>query len=152
MYENYGAYGADSGGVGGTEVIGTMSLVIMGLILFYIMFMQYKIAHKTGQSDTAWWAFIPIANTFLLLKMAEKPTHWFLFLLIPIANVFFFFKLWIDVARNCGQSGVWGFLVMIPFLNFLALFVLAMSSRPYEYPEDSFPPPSDRPKQPQQVG
>jgi len=152
MYENYGAYAAEPSGVSGSTVLGAYGWILTLMILGYCAFMQYKIAHKTGQSDIAWWAFIPIANTFLLIQMAEKPWHWFWFLLIPFANIFFFFKLWIDTARNCGQSGVWGFLVMIPVFNLLALFVLAMSTRPFEYPEDSFPPPSDRPKKPQQVG
>ena len=152
MYENYGAYATEPSGVTGSQVLGAYGRIITLMPLLYIMLMQYRIAHKTGQSDTAWWAFIPIANTFLLIRMADKPWHWFWFLLIPFANIFFFFKLWIDVARNCGQSGVWGFLVMIPLIQFLALFILAMSTRPYEYPEDSFPPPTDRPKQPQNVG
>lgn len=126
MYENSGVHTEQV--VTGDTVMGVYSWVMLLVIFAYCAFMQYKIAHKTGQSDTAWWAFI------------------------PIANIFFFFKLWIDTARNCGQSGVWGFLVMVPAINLLALLVLAMSTRPYEYPEDTFPPETDRPKKPQQVG
>lgn len=131
------------------------SWLLMIVYIVYFMFMQYKIAHRTGQSDTAWWAFVPILNTLLLIQMAGKSWKWFWLLLIPIVNAITFFILRINVARNCGQSGFWGFLVMFPLVNVIPLFVLAMSSRPYVYPEfmDETPPgPSTPPRRPEQVG
>ncbi|MEE8576887.1 MAG: DUF5684 domain-containing protein [candidate division Zixibacteria bacterium] len=133
-------------------------LTAFGVLLFaamfvYFAFMQYKMAHRTGQADTAWWAFIPILNTLLLIQMAAKPIWWILLLLVPVVNVVAFFMLWTSVSRNCGQSGVWGFLMLLPLINFVAAFVLAFSTRPYEYPEETAPPAdSNQPRPRQTVG
>jgi len=123
----------------------------------YFAFMQYKLAHITGPSKDAWWAFIPIMNTILLINMARKPMWWLALLFIPIVNVVAFFMLWHATAVNAGKSGFWGILVMVPFINVVAMFVLAFGNRPYEYPADvtpgpASPGPDQRPKQPSQVG
>jgi magnesium-transporting ATPase (P-type) len=154
MYENYTAYDPNPG-VTGDTVMGAYAWVVAIAYLLYFMFMQYKMAHRTGQADIAWWAFIPILNTLLLIQMAGKALRFFWLLLIPFVNVIGFFILWINAARNCGQSGFWGFLVMFPLLNIIPLFVLAMSSPPYVYPDfmdETGPGPHQRPRSPQQVG
>ncbi len=136
MYEDYAVYDpASAAGTTGDTIIGAYGWLVTIAYFLYVMVMQYKIAHRTGQADTAWWAFIPILNSILLIYMAGKPLKWFWLLLIPFVNLIAFFALWINVARNCGQSGFWGFSAMIPLVNLIALFVLAMSSRPYSYPE-----------------
>ena len=146
MVETYYADGNTS-----NAIISAYSYIVAIAIFVYVSFMQYRIAHKTGQADTAWWAFVPILNTFLLIRMSGKPTMWFLLLLVPLVNVVTFFVLWINVAKNCYQSPVWGFLVMIPLLNMVALFVLAYSSRPFTYPETPTELPS-KPRTPQRIG
>jgi len=148
MVEEY--YVGDPG-MGGT-LLGAFGWIVIAALYLYFSFMHYKIAQKTGQADNAWWAFVPILNTVLLIQMAEKPMWWFLLLLVPIVNVFAFFALWMSVAKQCGQSPVWGFFVLIPLINFVAVFVLAFNSRPYEYPEAPTAPPSQQPRTPQQVG
>ncbi len=151
MYDDYQMY--DPGPATTGETMMTIYTMVPFLAYgFYVAFMQYKIAHRTGQADTAWWAFIPILNTLLLISMAGKSLKWIWLLLIPFVNVFAFFSLWMNTARNCGQSAVWGFLVMIPFINVIALFVLAMSSRPYVYPDFEDETGPTKPRKPQQVG
>jgi hypothetical protein len=104
---------------------------IGGYLLF--AFLHYKMAFKTGNDENAWWAFVPIMNTLLLVKMAAKPMWWFWLLLIPVANVVAFFSMWISAAQRAGRSGVWGFLVMIPVANLVAMIVLAFGERQYAY-------------------
>jgi|GEM_PF-2542041 len=159
MYEEYALDPSGSAIMDSGSFIGTYTLALLLAIGFYFAMMQYKTAHKTGNADIAWWAFIPIMNTLLLIQMAEKPWHWILYLLIPIVNIFAFFALWMAAAKNAGCSPVWGFLVMIPPISLLAIFVLATATRPYTYPdfsESSGPSrpqrPSRRPRTPQSVG
>ncbi|PIU55533.1 MAG: hypothetical protein COS89_07115, partial [Deltaproteobacteria bacterium CG07_land_8_20_14_0_80_38_7] len=60
-------------------------------ILFFIvgyLFFAYclaRLAKNVGMpfGSSFIWALIPIANFFLLLKIAEKPMWWFILLLIP---------------------------------------------------------------------
>lgn len=138
MYEDYGSTeGFDAAG----SMIGAFGWFVILAIYLYFAFMHYKMAQKSNQCDIAWWAFVPILNTVLLIKMAEKPMWWFLLLLVPLVNVFCFFKLWMDAARAVGQSPVWGFLVLIPVINFVAMFVLAFGGgASYTYPNESVPP------------
>jgi hypothetical protein len=135
MYEDY-AYGTTSGG--GDMVFGAFAWFVVIALYLYFSFMQYRIAsNKTGNADVAWWAFIPILNTILLIKMAEKPMWWFFLLLVPFVNIFAWFALWMSVAKNCGQSQVWGFLVLIPLINFVAIFILAYGGKTtYETPPE----------------
>ena len=97
-------------------------------VYFYFAWSQYKIAQKVGCADRAWWAFVPVMNTFLLIRTAAKEWWWFLFLLVPVVNVFMFAILWMETARACGHSPLWGFLVLVPFLNFVAVGVMAFST------------------------
>lgn len=122
-------------------------LFILGVYL-YLAFTMFKMAQKTGHSDSAWWSFIPILNTFLVFKMASKPAWWFILCLIPIVNIVVFAILWIEVAKACGQSPVWGVLVLIPLINFIALGVLAFSAPPRRLSPTS---PSERPRTPTPV-
>lgn len=150
MYDSYS--GSTTAGDAVLDVFGIVFAI--ALYLFY-SYMQYRIAsNKTGHADIAWWAFIPLANTFLLIKMAGKPGSWFFLLLIPLVNVVAFFILWINVAKVCDQSPVWGFLVMVPPISLLAIFVLAYGSRPYTYPASPATPttPPSRPRTPQRLG
>ncbi len=143
-------YMEPSGPAGPGMLLGGFFWMVMLAVYVYFAFMQYRMAaNKTGNADIAWWAFIPIMNTLLLIKMAGKEMWWFLLLLIPVVNAVSFFILWINAAKNCGQSGVWGFLMMIPFLNFIAAFVLAYGSRSMDYGQPASP---SRPRQPQNVG
>jgi len=149
MQEDF--YTQSNAGISSDGILGAFGWLIALAIMAYFMYMQYRIAHKTGQSDTAWWSFIPVLNTLLLVRMADKPIWWFFLLLIPIVNVVVAFMLWIAVAKNAGQSAFWGVLMMIPPISLVAMFVLAYGSRPYAYP-DSPPAPPTKSKTPQQVG
>lgn len=103
-----------------------MWLIILAAYL-YFAYTQFKIAQKIGYRNSAWWAFIPILNIVLLVKMANRPMYWFWFCLIPVVNVIVLAVMWIDVAKACNQSPVWGFLTILPFINFVSIGVLAFS-------------------------
>jgi hypothetical protein len=149
MYEDF--YVEPSTSAGPDAFLGVYFWLVAIALYGYFAYMQYRMAHKSGPSDLAWWAFIPIMNTLLLIKMAGKPMWWFILLFVPLVNIYCFFALWIGAAKNCGQPGIWGFLMMIPLLNLVAAFILAFSSRPYVYPDEA-PSSPPKPRHPQQVG
>ena len=99
---------------------------ILGVYLFF-GYTQYKIAQKCNCRDEAWWSFIPVLNVILQLKMAEKPNWWFFLYLIPIVNLFVIFSVWIEIAKNAGHSTMWGVFAVLPFLNIIALIVMAFT-------------------------
>jgi hypothetical protein len=101
----------------------------VGYILgyLYFSFCLYKIAQNCGEKESAWWAFVPVVQLFLLLKVANKPLWWFLLFLIPLLNIIPFVIVWVHVARNCGLSAIWGVLAVLPILNLFALAKMALS-------------------------
>ena len=149
MYND--VYMDPSTGAGPSGYIAAFMWVALIAVYLYFAFMQYKMAaNKTGNADMAWFAFIPILNTVLLIKMADKPMWWFLLLLVPIVNVIAFFILWMEAAKACSQSPAWGFLMLIPPLSFVAAFILAYGSRPVVYPDA--PSETKRPQTPVGTG
>jgi len=123
MYES--DYPMNAGGEGMIAAMGTMFWVFMIAAYLYMAYTQYVIAKKCGCSDTAFLAFIPIANIFLLCQMAKKPAWWFVLMLIPFVGVIFYAIVWIEAAKIAGHSGVWGFLAIIPPISLIAWGVMA---------------------------
>lgn len=108
----------------------TTSLTI--LILFAMVFYAYlalavqTIARKT-ETPNDWFAWIPIANFFLLLAIAKKPLWWILLLLVPFANIVIIILIWMGIAENRGKPSWWGLVTLIPFVGFAVPGYLAWS-------------------------
>ncbi len=117
MYEP----GYDGGGISIAAVLAILA------IYCYFAYAQYKIAQKVGCADQAWWSWIPIMNLFLLTRMAGKAWFWALLCFIPIISLAAWALLWVEVAKAAGHSGIWGVLMLLPFLNFVAIGVMAFS-------------------------
>jgi len=129
--------------------LGLIPILFLLGIYVYFAFCQFKTAQKIGLHDCAWWAWIPIMNTFLLFRMAGKPAWWFILCLVPLVNLVVFAILWIEAAKAVRVSPVWGFLVLIPVINFVAIGIMAFSSPPHQITP---PPYQPQPREPEHVG
>lgn len=133
----YGELAGNPGALSGPfAIIQSYAWLIMAAGYVLCAWLQSRIARKTGPEENAWWAYVPIMNTFLLIKMADKPMWWFLLLLVPLVNIVTFVMLWISVAQRAGQAGFWGFLAMVPGANLAALIVMAFGNRRYDHDYD----------------
>ncbi len=142
-------YAYDGGSV--ASFFGFFGWLVLIAIYAYTSYSIYRIAYKTGDEDNAWLAWIPIVNTFLLIKMAQKEWWWFLTLLVPVVNIIMFGILWAEAAKKAGHPAYWGVLVLVPFVGFVALGVLAFGTP--DRPQPALPSESDpQPKQPEHVG
>ena len=115
-------YGSDYAGQAAAEPIGMFSWLVILAVYAFFGWTMYRIANKTGCSDSAWWAWVPILNALLAIKCAAKPWWWFFLLLIPVVNIIFSVILWMEIAKACGQPSWWGFVMLLPVVN---LFVMA---------------------------
>lgn len=131
--------------------LGIIPIVFLIGLYVYFAFCQSKIAQKTGHSDTAWWSWIPILNTFLLFKMAGKPAWWFVLCLIPVVNIVVFAMLWWEVAKAARVAPAWGIMVLVPVVNFVAMGIMAFSTPPQQMAPPSHPQ-QPQPRQPEHVG
>ncbi len=133
---------------GADASFGLIPLLLLVGVYAYFAYCQARMAHKCGLADSAWWAWIPILNTFLLFKMANKPNWWFVLCLVPLVNIYIFGVLWWEAAKACKTSPVWGILTLVPLVNFVAIGIMAFSSPPAMVP----PPHTPQPREPEHVG
>ena len=110
------------------DSIGWLSFVIIVVLVFYayLSLAVQTIARKTG-TENDWFAWIPIANLFLLLAIAKKPLWWFVLMLIPLVNVVIFILVWMGMAEARGKPSWWGLLMLIPGVSLIVPGYLAWS-------------------------
>ena len=99
-----------AGAVGASMGIG---FVIFWLALVVLMVASmWRVFEKAG--EPGWAALIPIYNLIVLLKIAGKPTWWFVLMLIPVVNFIVAIMVILSLARNFGKST--GFAMGLIFL------------------------------------
>jgi hypothetical protein len=125
----------------------------VGLIVFLFFIAVYifygyclgLIFKKAGQP--LWAGFVPLYNTYILLKIAGRPGWWLLLFFIPLVNFIMAIILYIDVAKSFGKGTGYGLALL--FLSFIFIPILAFSDARYVgpaaaaggYPPAGYPPP-----------
>ena len=101
-------------------IMGVISIVsgIIGLIMLISNWKIYKKAGKPG-----WASIIPIYNIVVLLQIVELPLWYIVLLIVPFANVYAMFKIYIELAHKFGKST--GFGVASVFFGIICLPILA---------------------------
>jgi len=107
-------------------IIGIAAYVYGALCLMFI-------AKKTNQGPT-WMAWVPIANLFLMAKIAGLPYIWLLIFLggfIPylgaLVSMGFAGYIWWKIAEARGKPGWLGILCVLPLASFVGMGILAFT-------------------------
>lgn len=82
----------------------------------YIALSLTYIAQRAKKGPT-WWAWVPVWNILLMLKVVEKPLWWLLFFFLPFFNIIFVVFLYSQIARQVKEPEWVGFLILIPVVN-----------------------------------
>ena len=102
-------------------------LIILAMAIYaYIALAVQTIARKL-EVPNDWFAWIPIANLFLLLAMARKPLWWFFLLLVPVVNAVISIMVWMEIAKNRGKPNWLGLLLLLPPVSLIVPGYLAWS-------------------------
>lgn len=134
MYGDYSVYGdsisMDSSNLLGGALLasfGTMMLIssAVGLVMLISMWKVFKKAGKPG-----WASIIPIYNIYTMIQIAKLPTYYLLLFMIPIANIYAMFKIYIELAHKFNKST--GFGVGLIFLSVIFFPMLAFGDATYE--------------------
>ena len=76
-------------------------LLVIGIPIFAAWLVSiiglWKVYAKAGHAG--WKSIIPILNTVVLCRIAQRPGWWFLLLCIPFVNVVVAFIVFIDLAH-----------------------------------------------------
>jgi hypothetical protein len=101
-------------------------LIVLGILYAYIAFSLQTIATKTN-TENGWLAWIPIANVYLMCKIAGKPGWWLLLFLIPLVNIVIPIIIWMGIAEARNKASWLGILVIVPIANLILPGYLAFS-------------------------
>lgn len=89
--------------------------VCLSLPLFFI---AKKLDH-----DTPWLAFVPIGDQYLLTDLAGQE-FWYLW--VPVYGLYVWLLSWSEVAELRDKSPVFGWLMIVPGLNIVLPWYLAI--------------------------
>jgi len=120
--------------------------VILGIALYlYSAYCLYHIAKKTN-TENEWLAWIPLANIYLMVKIARLPVWWLLVFLtafIPVLNLLAIVLLgyiWWKIAEERRRPGWWGILMLIGPINLVIIWFLAFGEAENQIAPISTPP------------
>ena len=102
-------------GAAGFDILGFLASIAALLVVYYVVFAVclYKIAKRT-KTENAFLAFIPIANVYLMVEIAQKPIWWLVVLLIvPIVNIIFAILTFMAIAKRMGRPAWWGVVIAL---------------------------------------
>lgn len=100
-------------------------ILLFGLYIYLALCLQV-LAKKTN-TPNGWLAWIPIADIFLMLQIAQKPLWWFLLFLIPIVNIVIGIIIWMKIAERVGKPNWVGVLLIVPVIGIAIPGYLAFS-------------------------
>lgn len=99
----------------------TSSIVIgsiVGILAIVSLWIIFKKAGKPG-----WASIVPIYNIIVFIQVAGLPLWYLVLLIIPFANIYAIFKIYIELAHKFGKST--GFGVLSVFFSGICLPILA---------------------------
>jgi hypothetical protein len=100
-------------------------ILVLALYIWMALCLQ-TIARKTGTAND-WLAWVPIANVYLMVMIAQKEWWWFLLCLIPYVNLVIIIILWWKIAEIRGKPGWISLFLLVPIVNFVIPGILAFS-------------------------
>lgn len=116
MYDYYTTTNYSSNYTMPTSYI-VISLAV-GILVVVSLWMIFKKAGRPG-----WASIVPIYNIIVLIQIVGLPLWYLVLLIIPFANIYAIFKIYIELAHKFGKST--GFGVLTVFFSEICLPILA---------------------------
>lgn len=118
----------DAGVTPGAIGVGMFFLMLLiGIASYiYVALCLKRMAEKLNLPNT-WYAWVPILNLVLILRIANRPLWWILLLFIPIVSIVVLIIIGMDIAKAMGKPEWTGIPIIIPIVNLGVLGYLAFS-------------------------
>lgn len=100
---------------------------VLGLAIYAYMAVCLQTIAKKTNAENDWFAWIPIANIYLMSMIAGKEWWWLLLCLIPYVNIVFLIILWMGIAEARNKPKWLGILLLVPIANLVMPGYLAFS-------------------------
>ena len=86
----------------------------------------WKLYLKSGYRG--FYAFIPVFNAFILMKIIKRPFWWVILLFLPIINLLIFPVIWVETARSFGKNSSFDTIATVLSLGFF-IYLINYSSK-----------------------
>ncbi len=126
--------------IAGMAILGALSIfsLLFGLLVYFYLAFALMTLAKRMKMEKAWLAFIPVANIYLMSKMAKMPS-WPIFLIIgaviPIIGALFaialtvFVVIWMwKIFEYFNKPGWWAVLMPFPLANIVFFVFLGITA------------------------
>ena len=100
---------------------------LFSIVVYIWMALCVQTIAKKTNTPNEWLAWIPIANLYLLCKMAGRSGYWTIGFFVPLLNVILIILWWWTVAEKRNKLGWLGILMFIPVINIIVISFLAFS-------------------------
>lgn len=127
-YYNYYDSTSVTSQVGGIFAYMGIVMLISSIVSLLMIVSMWKIFKKAGKNG--WEAIIPIYNIVVLLQTVELPAWYIILFVVPFANIYVMFKMYIELAHKFGKST--GFGVATVFFSVVCLPLLAFGDSVYQ--------------------
>lgn len=105
--------------------------IVFGLVAFIGVVAQWMLYSKCNQPG--WACIVPIYNVIIFVRLLGRPSWHFLLLLIPVVNIYFIVKMFIELCQCFGQNKWYHYVACILF-NGLYVLNLGFSELDYQGP------------------
>ena len=101
-----------------------MAYIFYFTIFLYTSYALFLIARKLNDKFFV-LAWVPVINDYYVIKLAKRPFWYWPLLYIPVLNFYISYIIWRDIAKRFGMSFIFGFLMIIPVLNWFIIGLYA---------------------------
>lgn len=102
--------------------VGVLMLIGLGLLIGAVA--KWRMFAKCNQPGLA--AFVPVWDLIVTMRIIGRPDSHILFFLIPVFNIYFGFRVLIEIAQSFGKDTVLDYFFVVVF-NILYLLNLALA-------------------------
>jgi hypothetical protein len=92
-------------------------------------------ARLFAKADQPWVAaLVPVWNVVIVLKMVGRPVSHLAFFLVPFYNIYFFFRLCVELAQSFGKYSLIDYVLVCVFNVFYVLNLALAYNEEYQGP------------------
>ena len=95
------------------DFLGGGLYIILVVFTFIGIVAQWSLYEKCGQPGVA--CIVPIWNLIVWLRIVGRPAWQILLLLVPVYNIYFFFKVFIEICRCFGKTSKLDYFMVVVF-------------------------------------
>ncbi|MFM1931162.1 MAG: hypothetical protein RL226_465 [Bacteroidota bacterium] len=110
--------------------INEATMILIGIMLLLGAMAKWRMFVKADQPGLA--AVVPGWDLIVTLRMVGRPDYHILFFLIPVFNVYFLFKLLIEIAQSFGKNSIIDYIFTVVF-NVFYMLNLGLAFNEYYY-------------------